>query len=90
MFVEAMACGSRVVTSNLGPMNEFVKHQHSGLLVDNYEDPAALARSIALAATDENVRATLARNAPGAAAAFSKASVDRWEVQLNRLVLARL
>ena len=45
---------------------------------------------IALAATDENVRATLARNAPGAAAAFSKASVDRWEVQLNRLVLARL
>ena len=39
VFVEAMAAGSVVVTSNVAPMNEFISHRKSGILVDDHENP---------------------------------------------------
>ena len=44
-ILEAFACGTPVIASNLGSMPEFVRHNHTGLLF-NPGDPADLAEKV--------------------------------------------
>ena len=86
-LVEGMACGQVVVTSDMGPMNEFIQDGVSGILVKEYEDPDALAASIKKAVEDEETRSKILANGRQAAFPFDKDPVDRWEVQLYRIAL---
>ena len=87
MFIEALACGSVVITSNIEPMNEYIEHEKSGLLLDEIEDEKALGALIVRGVDESALRERLQRNGPLVAERFSKESVDRWEVSLYRMVV---
>ena len=87
VFIEAMATGSVVITSNIAPMSEFIVHEKSGLLVDRYEDEKKLAEMIVRGVHEEKLREVVGANGMLAAARFSKEEIDRWEVSLYRGVL---
>lgn len=82
VFIEALACEAVVVTSDIGPMNEYVKDGVSGLLVKDYEDPVSIAFTIQRACVDSRLRAQLKSNARAAAEPFSRQSV----VELERTI----
>ena len=64
-------------------------HVPTGLLVDDFENPSALAEQIRRAATDPELRARLSANARESALFYSKDRVDSLEAQLYRMVLTR-
>lgn len=59
--LEAMACGTPVIASNVGGLRYTIRDGETGLLVPR-EDPAALAEKIALLLDDEPLRLHLGRN----------------------------
>jgi glycosyltransferase involved in cell wall biosynthesis len=87
VFVEALACGAAVVTSNIAPMSEYIRHGVNGLLVDRYQDPAALAESIRAVCTDGALAQRLRHAAPASVTRFHKTVVDRLEVSMYDLFL---
>ncbi|MDO3695120.1 glycosyltransferase family 4 protein [Wenyingzhuangia sp. chi5] len=47
VFIEAAACKSKIVTSNIAPMNEFLVNDHQmNYLVDDYENPKRISEAI--------------------------------------------
>lgn len=88
VFIEAMACGAAVVTSDLAPMNEFIEDGRSGLLVADPHDATALANLVELACSNEPVRERLAVGGRRAAARFDRRRVDREESDIYREVVA--
>ncbi|MCC7395822.1 MAG: GNAT family N-acetyltransferase [Planctomycetes bacterium] len=82
VFIEALACGAVVVTSDIAPMNEFLRHEHDGLLVKDCRDPAALATTLRRAVEDLALRERLRQHARAAALPFDKREVDRREAEL--------
>jgi glycosyltransferase involved in cell wall biosynthesis/SAM-dependent methyltransferase len=87
VFIEALACEAVVVTSDIAPMNEYITSGVSGILVEDFEDPAALAEALVQACTDQQLRSTVRSNARKAAEPFSKDKIDRLEVSLYRQFL---
>ena len=63
VFIEALACASVVITSDIAPLNEYIIHEENGLLVKDYEDPQALAQMIRKGCTDGSLRAKIQANA---------------------------
>ena len=88
VFIEALACGAVVVTSNVRPMREYIAHEENGLLVDEYENPKALAETIERACNDEALRRRLKERAPGSVECFERGRVDALEVNYYRRILA--
>ena len=62
-LLEAMACSKAVVSTNTGGPGEILRHESSGLLC-NPEDPQALADLLERVLGDQQLRETLAQNAP--------------------------
>lgn len=87
VFIEALACESIVVTSDIAPMNEYIKNMINGLLVKDYENPQALAEMIKLACTNGKVRESLKRNARKSVEEFEKSRIDNLEVSYYQKVL---
>lgn len=46
VFAEALACGARIVTSDISPMNEYLVNNENAVLVKDFENPQALAEGI--------------------------------------------
>ncbi|SDW09168.1 glycosyltransferase family 4 protein [Paenibacillus sp. CF384] len=61
--VEAMASGLPVIASHIGGIPEIVQHDRNGLLVQNYQKPAAFAAQIVKLASDPELRGRLANQA---------------------------
>lgn len=72
--LEAMACGTPVIASNVGGLRYTVRDGETGLLVPR-EDPEALAEKISLLLNDEPLRLQLGRNGVQAAQRYSWAAV---------------
>lgn len=87
VFIEALACEAMVITSNIGPMGEYITNGVNGILVDRYEDPETLAEAVARACTDKELRANLKSNAREAAIPFGKEKVDQAEAKLYKQFL---
>ena len=88
VFIEALACESVVVTSDIAPMNEYIEHMKNGLLVKNYEDPQSLADMIGVACTNKQVRESLRQNARKSVERFEKSRIDRLEANYYEKLLA--
>jgi len=94
--LEAAACGAAIVTSDIGPMNEYLTHNVSACLVPDYEDPQTLADTIQRVCEDVSYRESLSAGAIQAAIPFEQSVVDRAEaaiyreaIRLKPLALAR-
>jgi glycosyltransferase involved in cell wall biosynthesis len=88
VFIEALASEAVVVTSDIAPMNEFIKNGINGLLVKDYTDPISLAKTIKLACEDVQLRAVLKKNARKSVEIFEKHKVDKLEVDYYAKVLS--
>jgi malonyl-CoA O-methyltransferase len=88
VFIEALACGAVVVTSNTRPMSEYIRHGKNGLLVDDFENPAALAATIRLACEDGELRSRIKAAAPASVGRFEKEKVDALEAGYYQRILA--
>jgi glycosyltransferase involved in cell wall biosynthesis len=87
VFLEAVACGTPVVTSDIAPMNEYLTHGKTAWLVKDHEDPVELASAIHRLLDDERLSDALRAAAPSAAQAFSRSDVDRRERGLYEEVM---
>lgn len=90
VFLEAIAAGALVVTSDIAPMNEFLHHERNALLVQGHRDPAALAAMLQRACSDPALASRLRAAAPATAAPFAKATVDRLEAGIYAEQLAQV
>jgi len=88
VFIEAAACAAPIVTSDIAPMNEYLRHDESACLVREYQDPKALAAAIERACEDGEYRARLSGGAHEAAKPFAMEVVDAQEVALYQEAIA--
>ncbi len=82
VFIEAAACESLIVTSNIGPMNEYLTNMENAILVDDYENPEEIAKAIQWGLNNKIEAEKIKKNARSVGLAFSKNSVDAQEVAL--------
>lgn len=87
VFIEALACEGVVVTSDVAPMNEYIKHGENGLLVKDYENPQALAETIKAACNDKQLRESLKKNTRNSVERFEKSRIDKLEADYYGRVL---
>lgn len=87
VFIEALACETVIVTSDIPPMNEYLKHKVNGLLVRDYENPQALAKMIKIASKDMELRKVIKGNARKSVEMFEKSKIDQWEVNYYKKIL---
>ena len=78
VFIEALACGCNIVTSDIAPMNEFLTNGYNAVLVGDYESPSAVAAAI-LKFVDKDFSKTISDNAVNSAGKFSIESVQQLE-----------
>ncbi len=88
VFIEALACEAIVVTSEIAPMNEYIRHMENGLLVKDFEEPESLAVMIRLACADEHLRTILKTNARKSVERFEKSAVDQLEAGYYKKILS--
>lgn len=83
VFIEAAACETAIVTSNVGPMNEYLNRENA-ILVDDFENPAAIANAVVSAVSDSEEIRQMRRNAREVGLRFSKEAVDMQEIGIYR------
>ena len=88
VFLEALACGAAIVSSNIPPINDLVEHGRSGWLVDSYEDPEAVASAIRRISNDTILRAHLRHHTREAALPYRQETVDALEASIYERVLS--
>ena len=88
VFIEALACESIVVTSDIAPMNGYIKHGGNGLLLKDYENPKALAEMIKTACNDKRLQESLKENTRKSVERFKKNRIDKLETEYYKKILA--
>jgi glycosyltransferase involved in cell wall biosynthesis len=89
VFIEALACESVVVTSNIAPMNEFIKDGQNGILVDKFENPEHLAKAIQKACTDQELCKRLKASARKSVEVFERNTIDKLEADYYEQILLK-
>jgi glycosyltransferase involved in cell wall biosynthesis len=79
VLIEALAAGAVLVVSDIPEIHESVHHGDNGLLITDYENPAAIAAAIATACTDSRVRQTLRQRARPSVEPFERSRIDALE-----------
>ncbi len=72
--LEAMACGTPVIASDVGGLSQLVRHNHTGLRVPS-KDPLALAKAAHTLLSDEAQRRTMGHRAACMAEDYSWAKI---------------
>lgn len=81
VFIEAAACKTSIVTSNIGPMNEYLDKE-SAILVDEYERPEAIANAITKATSNTAEINSMKNRAREVGMKFAKETVDQQEIDI--------
>lgn len=80
VFIEAAACECMIVTSNIGPMNEYLCNEKSAYLVDQYENEKELAQIIQVACEVTEKNKEIRKEARKVGLKFSKIVIDQMDV----------
>ena len=84
VFVEAAACEAAIITSNIGPMNEYLENNTNAILVDEYENPTKLSDAINMCiSSDKNIQ-EMKKNARSVGLRFSKDRIDKQEIEIYK------
>ena len=87
VFIEAASCEAAVVTSNIGPMNEFLKNGQNAILVDEYENPHKIAEAISLVLQNSQDIQNMRKNARNVGLMFEKNKIDQMEKNLYSMII---
>jgi glycosyltransferase involved in cell wall biosynthesis len=82
--LEAAAAGAALVVSGIPALKEWLTHDESACIVDEYENPQALANAIRKVCEDQPYRSALQAGASRVATQFELAAVDQLEASLYR------
>jgi glycosyltransferase involved in cell wall biosynthesis len=88
VIIEALAAEAVFVGSNIPEIAEAVQHGHNGLLVNDYENPQAIAEMIKIACTNPGVRKKVRSNARKSVEHLEQSKVDALEVEYYKKTLA--
>lgn len=88
VFIEAAACGSAIITSDIAPMNEYLKHGENAHLVKDYENGDAIANAIRKVCEDDAYRQKLSIAAEKSPSVFDRDQIDILEANLYKEVLS--
>lgn len=81
VFIEACACECPVITSDIGPMNEYLSNDKSGVLVKEYENPKEIAKAILRVCTDKKLRDELKEGGKKVGKKYSISNADKIEIE---------
>jgi len=85
-ILEAMYCGTPVITTPVGGNTEVIANGENGLLVD-YDNKEQWQTAILKILKDNNLAQTLTRNAKGSLAKFNqKSMIGQTIAELNKLI----
>lgn len=87
VFIEAAACETPIITSNIEPMNEFLTDGLNAVLVDDYENPKIIAEAIRKVLNGGSNIDQMCKEARNVGLRFSKDKVDRQEVNIYKYVI---
>lgn len=87
VFIEALACETIIITSDIAPMNEYIEHTKNGLLVKDYENPKALAETIMVTCSDKHLREFIKKNTRKSVKRFEKGRIDKLEAGYYKKIL---
>jgi glycosyltransferase involved in cell wall biosynthesis len=87
VFIEAAACEAAIVTSNIAPMNEYLENEKNALLVDEFENPVAIANAVnRVLSNSEDIR-KMKHEARNVGLNFAKEKVDEQEIEIYKEVI---
>lgn len=84
VFVEAAACEAAIITSNIGPMNEYLENNTNAILVDEYENPTKLSDAINMCISNDKNIQEMKKNARSVGLRFSKDRIDKQEIEIYK------
>jgi glycosyltransferase involved in cell wall biosynthesis len=87
VVIEALATGAMVVGSDIPAIRELIVHGTNGLLVGDYENPAAIANMISIACRDQRLRDRVMANARQSVERFERKRIDALEASYYESVL---
>jgi glycosyltransferase involved in cell wall biosynthesis len=87
VVIEALASGAMVVGSDIPAIHELVVHGENGLLIKDFENPAAIADMVRVACTDHRVRSRSKANARRSVERFERSRIDALEAAHYQRVL---
>jgi len=87
VFIEAAACGAAIVTSDIEPMNEYLAHNVSALLVKEYENPKSLSDAIRKVCEKGEYRRMISDGAVKAIQPFERSIIDAAEASIYKEAL---
>ncbi|MBL7175300.1 MAG: glycosyltransferase family 4 protein [Desulfobacteraceae bacterium] len=88
VFIEAAACGAAIVTSDIEPMNEYLTHNISALLVKEYEKPKSLSDAIRKVCEQAEYRRMISDGAAKAVRPFERSIIDAAEASIYKEALS--
>ena len=87
VFIEAAACQCMIVTSDIAPMNEYLTHEETAILIKDYENPEEIAKGIKRACCNSPEIDNMRIRARQVAERFSKENADNVEREnYNKLI----
>lgn len=89
VFIEAAACECPIVTSNIEPMNEYLKHLESALLVDDYENFKEIAKAILKICEDKNFSKAITKKAKQDIQRFNQKTIDEIEAKYYQQIIKK-
>ncbi len=87
VFIEAAACEAPIVTSNIGPMNEYLTNNKNSILVNDYENPKEVARAINEVLMGGVKIDAMRREARNVGLNFAKSKIDAQEVAIYNAIM---
>ena len=89
VFIEAAACECPVITSDIEPMNLYLKHSQSAILVKEYTNAHHIAMAIKTVCEDKKLSKFLGKNARKATILFDKAKIQSQEESIYKSLLGQ-
>ena len=86
VFIEAAATETAIVTSDIAPMNEYLKDEVSAFLVKDYEDPKAIAQAVKRCLVEKSI-SIMKKNARNVGLRFEKKNIDQQEIEIYKQVM---
>lgn len=88
VFVEAAACECAIVTSDIGPMNEYLIDEKTALLVKEFENPEIIANAVKKCLSGEEGIAKMKKNARNVGLSFDKSAVAKQEIEIYEKMMS--
>lgn len=87
VFIEAAACEAAIVTSDIGPMNEYLENNKNAILVKDYENPMSIANAIKRCIENKEDIVKMKTNARKVGLKFKKESIDEQEIEIYKYMI---